>query len=107
MSIDPPQAPPQAAAAPVEPANGFNTYVGVFVAPSEAFATLARVPMWGWACVLGMAITAVAAIVGLPATMHFAQIAQQAQLAQSPADQQQAMRDAIAKTAPLMPAFII
>lgn len=101
MSVDQPQ-PPQAAVAPAESANGVATYFGVLFSPSEAFDTLSRVPMWGWACVLGLIISLVAAIVGLPATMHIAQIVQQAQIAQAPVDQQQPMRDTLSKIAPFM-----
>src|SRR5580704_5094697 len=104
MSIDQPQ---PAATASAERANGVATYFGVLFSPNEAFETLARVPMWGWACLLGLIITIVASIVGLPATIHVAQVAQQAQIAQAPADQQQTMRDAIAKTQGLLPMFII
>jgi hypothetical protein len=106
MSIDQPQPTPDAVV-PAEPASGVTTYFGVLFSPNEAFETLARVPMWGWACIFGMLITIVASIVGLPATIHIAQVAQQAQIAQSPADQQQAMRDAIGKTAGLLQYFII
>ena len=101
MSIDQPQ-PPQEAVAPAERASGLATYFGVLFSPSEAFETLSRVPMWGWACVLGLIISMVAVIVGLPATIHIAQIAQQAQIAQAPADQQQQYRDAINKFAPFL-----
>src|SRR5580704_2663345 len=104
MSIDQPQ---PAATASAERANGVATYFGVLFSPSEAFETLARVPMWGWACVLGLVIVIVASIVGLPATIHIAQVAQQAQIAQAPADQQQTIRDAIAKTQSFLPVFII
>jgi len=93
--------------APPEHANGLATYFGVLFAPSDAFTTLARVPMWGWACVLGMVITITGAIVGLPATAHIAQIAQQAAISQAPADQQQVMRDGIGKFAPFMTGSII
>ncbi|HWX10543.1 MAG TPA: YIP1 family protein [Trinickia sp.] len=99
MSIDQPQ---PAATAPAERANGLATYFGVLFSPSEAFETLSRVPMWGWACILGLIISLVAAIIGLPATLHIAQVAQQTTIAQAPADQQQAMRDGISKFAPFM-----
>jgi hypothetical protein len=99
MSIDQPQ---PAATAPAERANGVATYFGVLFSPGEAFDTLARVPMWGWACILGLVISFVAAIIGLPATMHIAQVAQQTAIAQAAADQQQAIRDGISKFAPFM-----
>jgi hypothetical protein len=104
MSVDQPQ---PAATAPAERANGVATYFGVLFAPGEALDTLARVPMWGWACVLGLIITIIASIVGLPATLHIAQAAQQLQISQAPADQQQTIRDAIAKTQNFLPIFII
>jgi hypothetical protein len=91
---------------PLQRANGAATYFGVLFAPGEAFDTLARVPLWGWACVLGMVITVIAVIVGLPATLHVIQVAQAAQIAQAPADQQQQMRDTISKISPIMPVII-
>jgi hypothetical protein len=99
MAIDQPQ---PAAGAPAEPANGLATYFGVLFSPTEAFETLARVPMWGWACILSLIISLVAAIIGLPATLHIAQVAQQNAIAQAPADRQQAMRDGINSFAPFL-----
>jgi hypothetical protein len=99
MAIDQPQ---PNVGAPDERASGLATYFGVLFSPTEAFETLARVPMWGWACILGLIISLVAAIIGLPATLHIAQVAQQTAISQAPADQQQAMRDAIAKFTPFM-----
>lgn len=104
MSIDQPQ---PAAVVPAEPASGVQTYFGVLFSPSEAFETLGRIPMWGWACIFGMIISLVAAIVGLPATIHIAQVAQQSAISQAPADQQQQMRDGIAKFSPYMGTTII
>ena len=104
MSIDQPQA---GAVPPTDRANGLATYFGVLFGPGEAFDTLARVPMWGWACVLGLIISIVAAIIGLPATLHIAQTAQQTAIAQAPADQQQAMRDGISHFTPFMAPSII
>ena len=106
MSIDQPAA-AEAAKPPAERANGLATYFGMLFGPGEALDTLARVPMWGWACVLGLIITIIGSIVGLPATIHIAQVAQQAQIAEAPADRQQAMRDAIGKTGGMLPYFII
>jgi len=45
--------------------------------------------------------------VGLPATVHIAQVAQQARIAEAPADQQQTMRDAIGKFAPFLGTTIL
>lgn len=104
MSIDQPQ--PEAVV-PAQPASGITTYFGVLFSPGEAFETLGRVPMWGWACIFGMIISIVAAIVGLPATIHIAQAAQQARIAEAPADQQQTMRDAIGKFAPFLGTTIL
>jgi hypothetical protein len=99
MSVDQPQT---GATASADRANGIATYFGVLFSPGEAFETLARVPTWGWACILGLIVTFVAAIIGLPATLHIAQVAQQNAIAQAPADQQQAMRDGISKFTPFM-----
>lgn len=99
MAIDQPQ---PNVGAPAERASGLATYFGVLFSPTEAFETLARVPMWGWACILGLIISLVAAIIGLPATLHIAQVAQQNAISQAPADQQQAMRDGISKFSPFM-----
>jgi hypothetical protein len=99
MSIDQPQ---PSAPAQADRANGVATYFGVLFSPGEAFDTLARVPMWGWACILGLIISLIAAIIGLPATLHIAQVAQQTAISQAPADQQQVMRDGISKFTPFM-----
>jgi hypothetical protein len=103
MSIDQPQ---PGATASAGRANGVATYFGVLFSPGEAFDTLSRIPMWGWAALLGLVIIIIGSIIGLPATIHVAQVAQQAQIAQQPADQQQTMRDTIAKTQGLLPVFI-
>ena len=64
--------------------------------------------MWGWACILGLIISLVAAIIGLPATVQIAQVAQQTAISQAPADRQQAMRDGINSFTPFMgPSIII
>ena len=58
---------------PAERANGLATYLKVFYAPSEAFATLARVPTWGWAAIIGVILTLVSTLILMPATLHYTQ----------------------------------
>ncbi len=83
--------------APTERPNGVVTYLKVLYAPGEAFATLARVPTWGWAAIIGIVLTLVGTFILLPATMHFTHIAQEKQLSQMSADQAAAARQAMAK----------
>jgi Yip1 domain len=80
-----------------ERSSGLATYLKVLYAPGEAFATLARVPTWGWAAVIGIVLTVVATIILAPATTHYAHVAQEHQFAQMPADQAAAARAAVAK----------
>jgi hypothetical protein len=93
MSTTPQTTEPPAA----EQSNGFATYLKVLYAPGEAFATLARVPTWGWAAIIGLALTLVGTIFLTPATTHYAHIAQEQRLSQMPADQAAAAREAMAK----------
>jgi hypothetical protein len=70
-----------------EKADGLATYFKVIYAPREAFATLARVPTWGWAAIIGTIFAIVAALMVLPSSLHYGHIAQEQQLSQMPADQ--------------------
>jgi hypothetical protein len=83
--------------AQTEGANGFATYLKVLYAPGEAFATLARVPTWGWAAIIGIVLTLVGTVLVGPATTHVAHLVQQRQFAQMSADQAAAARQAIAR----------
>jgi hypothetical protein len=83
--------------APAERSNGLATYVKVLYAPSEAFATLARIPTWGWAAIGGIVLTLIATMIGLPAILHLIQAGQQKALEQLPADQAAAQRQILAK----------
>ncbi len=83
-------------APPAERPNGLITSLKVIYAPGEAFATLARVPMWGWAAIIGIVLTLAGAIILGPSTTHFAHIMQERQLAQMPADRAAAARQAMA-----------
>ncbi|HEV2907863.1 MAG TPA: YIP1 family protein [Candidatus Eremiobacteraceae bacterium] len=82
---------------PAERASGLATYFKVLYAPGEAFATLARVPMWGWAAVIGVLLTLIGTIILLPATMHYAALAQEQRFSQMPADQAAAAREFMGK----------
>ncbi|HME82340.1 MAG TPA: YIP1 family protein [Candidatus Eremiobacteraceae bacterium] len=90
-------APETIAQPPAEQANGFVTYLKVLYAPGEAFATLARVPTWGWAAVIGIILTVLGTIIVMPATLHFIHITQEAQLAQMSADKAATAREAMSK----------
>ena len=85
--------------APQEKANGLATYLKVLYAPTEAFAQLARTPMWGWAALVGIVLLVIASIISLPEITRVAEISQQQALAQMPADQQQQARQGIAAAA--------
>jgi hypothetical protein len=82
---------------PAERANGLQTYLKVFYAPSEAFTTLARVPTWGWAAIAGVVLTLVSSVILMPATLHYTHIAQEQSLSQMSADQAAAARETMAK----------
>jgi hypothetical protein len=84
-------------ARPPEKADGLGTYLKVIYAPSDAFATLARVPTWGWAALIGILLTIVGTFLALPASLHYSHIAQEQQLSQMPADQAAAAREFTAK----------
>jgi hypothetical protein len=90
LTVDTVQPQPQPPAAPPAPAkaNGLATYFSIIIAPRAAFATLARLPMWGWAAIAGMALTLVGTILALPALEHFTSVLQHARFEQLPADQQ-------------------
>jgi hypothetical protein len=90
-TLDAPQA------RPPEKAEGLATYLKVIYAPGEAFATLARVPTWGWAALIGTILAVVVALVILPASMHYSHIAQEQRFSQMPADQAAAAREFTAK----------
>ncbi|MBV8171415.1 MAG: YIP1 family protein [Candidatus Eremiobacteraeota bacterium] len=89
--------PDAASAAPPEKANGLATYFKVIFAPGDAFATLARAPMWGWAALVGTVLTVVGTIVLMPATLHFIHATQEQSLSQMSADQAAAARATMAK----------
>jgi len=83
--------------APEARENGLATYIQVLYAPGEAFAKLARSPMWGWAAIAGVALTLLATIVGMQATLHMIHATQAQQLSQLPAEQAARQRDILAK----------
>jgi len=82
---------------PPEKTDGLGTYLKVIYAPGEAFATLARVPTWGWAALIGTILAIVAALLVLPSSLHYSHIAQEQALSQLPADQAAAAREFYAK----------
>jgi hypothetical protein len=90
-------APETIAAPPTERANGLATYLKVLYAPTEAFGTLARVPTWGWAAIVGIILTLIGTIIMMPATLHFIHVTQEQQLAQMSADRAAVAREAMSK----------
>jgi len=80
-----------------EQANGLATYLKVIYAPGDAFSTLARVPMWGWAAIIGIVLTLIGTIVLMPATLHYVHATQEQSLSQMSADQAATAREAMAK----------
>jgi hypothetical protein len=77
--------------------NGLATYFKVLYAPGEAFSTLARVPTWGWAAIIGIILTVVATAIGVPAILHLIQAGQEKAIQQLPADQAATQRAVLAK----------
>ncbi len=65
-------------------ANGFSTVVNVITAPREAFETLRISPMWGWAFVAAVVLTAIGQYLAMPATVHAMQASWPAQMASNP-----------------------
>jgi hypothetical protein len=86
-----------AASVPPEQANGLATSLKVIFSPSEAFSTLARVPLWGWAAIIGIVLTLIGALLGLPASMHYSHIAQEQALSKMDADTAARAREVYAK----------
>jgi hypothetical protein len=84
-------------ARPPEKADGLGTYLKVIYAPGDAFATLARVPTWGWAALVGIILTIVGTFLALPASLHYSHIAQEQQFSQMSAEQAAAAREFTAK----------
>ena len=93
--------------APTEKANGLATYLSVLTSPTAAFTQLARTPMWGWAAVVGIALAIVSIIISMPELMKVAAVAQAAQLATMPADQQAQARQTMAAAAGVTKVIII
>jgi hypothetical protein len=92
---------------PAEKPNGLATYFGVLFSPGEAFATLARTPMWGWAAIIGMLLVVAASTISLPEIMKISQIAQAQAISQMSADQQAQAHQNIAAFAGVARVFII
>ncbi len=93
MSISPEAVTP----ATRQPSSGLATYLKVLYAPGEAFATLARIPTWGWAAIIGIGLTVVATAIGIPAIVHLIQAQQDKAMQQLSADQAAAQRAVLAK----------
>lgn len=71
--------------APAAPkANGLTTVLNVFTAPSEAFQTLRPEPMWGWAFVIAVVLTAIGNYLAAPAMVHSVQASFPQQIAANP-----------------------
>jgi hypothetical protein len=88
---------PETSAQSLEKPNGLATYLKILYAPGEAFATLSRIPTWGWAAAIAIVLSLAGAFLIMPATMHFAHVAQERQLSQMPADQAANARETMAK----------
>ncbi len=86
-----------AASVPSEQANGLATSLKVVFSPSEAFSTLARVPMWGWAAIIGIALTLISTVIGMPASAHYRHIAIDQSLATMSAETAARTREFYAK----------
>ena len=65
-------------------ANGAATALNVIVAPREAFETLRISPMWGWAFLISLVLTAIGQYLATPATIHAVQAGWPAQIAANP-----------------------
>ena len=94
-----------ATAVPQEKVNGLSTYLSIIFAPREAFAQLARTPMWGWAALIGMILAVAAPIISLPEIQKIGDVARQQALSQMSADQQAQAQSAMAMSAHLTPIF--
>lgn len=65
-------------------ASGLSTVLNVITAPGEAFETLRISPMWGWAFVVALILTALGGYLAAPATSHAIQASWPAQIAANP-----------------------
>ena len=66
-------------------ANGAATALNVITSPREAFETLRAFPMWGWAFLIAVILTAIGQYLTLPATIHAVSASWPAQVAANPA----------------------
>ena len=104
-------------AAPTQPTparlDGLKTYFSVLFSPAAAFERLSRVPTWGWAAIIGIALTLVAMVLIAPAQLHMTAVMQNERVSQMPADQQAQARavmasaTAVTKVAIYIVTFII
>jgi hypothetical protein len=89
--------PEAVASASRQSSNGLATYLKVLYAPGEAFATLARIPTWAWAAIIGVILTVIATAIGVPAIIHLIHAQQDKALQQLPTDQAAARRAVLEK----------
>jgi hypothetical protein len=93
--------------APTEKANGLVTYLSVLTSPTAAFTQLAKTPMWGWAAIGGIVLAIISIFISMPELMKVAAVAQAAQLATMPADQQAQAKQTMAAAAAVTKVIII
>lgn len=79
------------------PSNGLKTVLDTIVSPKEAFESMRIVPTWGWALAITIVLATIGSYLMIPAFQHAfeagwpAMVAKDPNLAQLPADRQQAI----------------
>ncbi|MBC5805478.1 MAG: hypothetical protein DLM53_10505 [Candidatus Eremiobacter antarcticus] len=92
---------------PAQRSSGLAKALSVIISPKAAFEQLAAMPAWGWAAIIGIALTLGAVLLSLHAQSHLVSVMQDQRIAQMPSEQQAAARTQLAKFASLSSIFII
>jgi hypothetical protein len=78
--------------------DGLIAYLTIPWRPRAAFSYLQRFPTWGWAALLGMLLTALAALIAQPAQLHVLAVSEAHRIAALPPGAQLRERMAVAQT---------
>lgn len=96
-----------ARAAPPRRLDGLIAYLTIPWRPKAAFAHLQRFPAWGWAALLGMLLTALAALISQPAQLHVLAVSEAHRIAALPPGDQLRERVAVAQTSKSIGLFLM
>ncbi len=93
--------------APAQRSSGLAKALSVIIGPRAAFEQLSAMPAWGWAAIIGIALTLAAVLLSLHAQAHLVSVMQDQRIAQMPSEQQAQARTQLAKFASLSSIFIV